>query len=153
MDVDDPPLPAGGRPRTPPPTFGAILSDGVGPSATLPSAVSSPAPGEMSEPPGAPSYHSASVIGPSPSYRRQLRPHEQTLAQGAIRHRPGGRYVKASKFLTVSLGGQEPDCTMPSYGRTALIDGVISIAPEALENVLKVEVKVLLVSACAMYAG
>ena len=66
------------------------------------------------------------------------------LAQGTNQHRPAARYEKPAKRLSISLGGQEADCTMSSYGRAGLIDGVVTLAPEALENALKLEVKLLI---------
>ena len=59
------------------------------------------------------------------------------LAQGTNRHRPAARYEKPAKRLSISLGGQEADCTMPSYGRAGLIDGVVTLAPETLEKCSK----------------
>ena len=148
--MDDSPSPVPPRlvpPSSPPPTFpNAVAADAeVSPviDALFPAGgeeeASTPTAGD-----GAPSYNPSSVIGPSPSYRRQPRPSERMLAHGTIRHRPAARYEKSAKRLSISLGGQEPDCTMPSYGRAGLIDGVVTLAPEALENALKLEVKVLI---------
>jgi len=130
-------------PSSPPPTFSNIAP--VDTSSALPVIAAARETTEVPTPitdDDAPSYHSSSVIGPSPSYTRQLRPSEQLLAQGAVRHRPSERYAKSGKLLSASLGGQEADCTMPSYGRAGLVDGVITLAPEALENALNLEVKV-----------
>ncbi|KAF8320360.1 hypothetical protein DL93DRAFT_1835567 [Clavulina sp. PMI_390] len=90
----------------------------------------------------APSYHTESDIGPSPSYRRHVRPDEEIIAQGRSHYRPPGRFNRSSKLMAVSLGGQEPDATIPTFGRAAVIDGAIVLAADALDSVLQLEVKI-----------
>ena len=90
----------------------------------------------------APSYHSSLGIGPTPSYSRHARLTEQIIAQGTTRRRLNGVYNKPGKPVSLSLNGQEPNCTVPMFGRGALVEGVITLDAEAARSALQLEIMV-----------
>lgn len=90
----------------------------------------------------APSYHPSTGPGPTPSYTRRVRPTEHTLTSNVPHFRPTSLLHKIGKLFTVTFAGQEAGADVPSYGRGALVDGVVSLTEEGAQGVLKLSVKV-----------
>ncbi|KAF9510684.1 hypothetical protein BS47DRAFT_1299907 [Hydnum rufescens UP504] len=90
----------------------------------------------------APSYHSSLGIGPTPSYTRNVRPTEEVIARGAATRRLNGVYNKPGKLVSVSLNGQEPNCTLPMFGRGVLVEGIVTLDAEAARNALQLDITI-----------
>lgn len=65
-----------------------------------------------------------------PTYSVIPRPSERILAATACprRRTPTGVFLRSNKLITLALRDQEPDASMPSYGRHGIISGDIGLS-------------------------
>jgi hypothetical protein len=73
-----------------------------------------------------PTYTPSATV---PAYSVIPRPSERTLAATACSRRrtPTGVFLRSNSLITLALREQEPDASMPSYGRHGVISGDIGL--------------------------
>jgi hypothetical protein len=86
-----------------------------------------------------PTYTPSAAV---PAYSVSPRPSERTLAATARSRRrtPTGVLVRSNSLITLALREQEPDASMPSYGRHGVISGDIGLS--CTQGVQSVYIKV-----------
>lgn len=92
-----------------------------------------------------PTYTPSAAV---PAYSVIPRPSELTLAAtGRSRRRtPTGVFVRSDSLITLALREQEPDASMPTYGRHGEISGDIALSSTQGVQSVYIKVRVLLLS-------